>query len=1194
MSRTLKVWIGVVLGFVAYAAATWWAGRRLAGPADRAVLTDVLWALGAVAAVALLWFLLPRKTVRPVADDVDTLLAAAAERLATRRAGDRPLGRAPFARLPAVVVLGPEASAKTTSVVHSGLEPELLAGAVYQDDLVAPTPTVNVWYARGTVLVEAGPAVSGAPERWAHVVRRLQPDRRAAVVGRGAAAKRVALVCLSCEELLRPDGGALEATARALRARLAELSEQLGVPVPVYVLFTKLDRVRFFAEYTQTLTREESLAVFGETLPLPASADAGLYAERETARVGDAFARLFGALAERRTPLLAREHAEERRWDAFEFPREFRKLGPPVTRFLVELCRPSQLGVSPFLRGFYFSGVQAVVVRDEAPAPAAAAAVGGRPAVARATDATGVFRLGAVAEAPALAASPYGAAPYGATPLRPPRKVPRWLFLGRLFDELLLADAAAAAVTGAGVRVRLARRAIGAGAAALALGLAVAFTVSYANNRALADDTRAALADVAALPAPGADLPSTESLRRLDTLRARAALLDDYAREGAPLGLRWGLYAGDPLAAPTRAAYFAALDRQGLGQARRTLAAALRALPDAPTPSDDYGRAYAQLKAYLVTTAEPVRSTPEFLTPVLLASWTRDQPVGAEPNALLRRQLDFYARELPVANPWPAAADAALVGHARDFLARFTGPERIYQYMLAEASKGVPPARLADVAPLAAGVVTTPGDMPGAFTARGWAFMQDAFRHADRFFAGERWVVGDAVAAQGQDRDRVLAELRARYRADYVARWRSYVRGLAVARAAGARDAAQKLGTLGGAQSPLLAGLALAARNTAVDSAMKAAFQPVHAVASSAPAGELVTEANRPYAGALLALQGAVEQVGNLPPPVDTASALQVAQAGQQALGQAAQAKVAARQLAQKFSADTAAAAVGPAVAALLVAPIESAEGVLRGVAATRPPARVAAATGGPAPVPRGDAAALAAALNERGRALCAAMTPVLAKFPFNPDAPAEASLAEVNAMFAPGTGALWALEQERLEGLVEKQGEKQGARFVPRPGAPVALSAPFLAFLNRALQVSTALYGDAPTPNVVFTARGAGDKAATLVQGAQVAHFGKDAPPAQFVWPSTSGREARLDVGYRNLVVFGRTKAVARAGGEWALFRVVAQATKWEGGGGTWRAEWNAGGQGPVAVEFTFANGAPVLQRGWLGGMACAAQVTR
>jgi type VI secretion system protein ImpL len=336
--------------------------------------------------------------------------------------------------------------------------------------------------------------------------------------------------------------------------------------------------------------------------------------------------------------------------------------------------------------------------------------------------------------------------------------------------------------------------------------------------------------------------------------------------------------------------------------------------------------------------------------------------------------------------------------------------------------------------------------------------------------------------------------------------------------------------------------------------------------------------------------------VANLPAAADTIGAQQAAQAGQAGLAQAGQAKVAARQLAQGFAGDTAAAPLGPAVAALLVAPIEGAEGVLREAAMRRPPpARPAVAAGAPAAAPpppaaRADAGALAA-LNERGRALCAAAAPVLAKFPFNPDARDEAAVAEVNAVFAPASGALWAFYHERLEPYLERQGD----RYVPRPGAPPVLSAPFVAFFNRAARTSDALYpGGAAEPRVVLTARSATPRRALLLsQGSQEARLARNAPPVQFAWPSTTGREARLAVSEREFIILGKTRVAARAAGEWALFRLVAQAARWEPAGpGAWRAEWNAGG--PAAVEFGFPAGAPVLQRGWLGGAACPAPVTR
>jgi type VI secretion system protein ImpL len=616
------------------------------------------------------------------------------------------------------------------------------------------------------------------------------------------------------------------------------------------------------------------------------------------------------------------------------------------------------------------------------------------------------------------------------------------------------------------------------------------------------------------------------------------------------------------------------------------------------------------LKAYLITTGESPRSTPEFLAPVMLSSWERGQTIDADVLALARRQFEFYATLLAKSNPWPQAADARVVDHTRAFLNRFSGSEQIYQYMLAQAEKSTKPSKFAEAVPTAAGVIGGPAEVPGAFTSAGWTFMQGAFRNSDRFFEGEQWVVGDATASQTQDRDRILGELRARYASDYITKWRTFVKGLAVVRPAGARDAAvkdaaKKIGIIAGAQSPLLAALAFVARNTDVDSAVTMAFQPVHTVVPPNAKGKNVNEGNQAYVNGLVGLQGALEQVSYLPPVTDTASALALSTKGQEALGQVTQAKIAARQLEQKFAVDTSAVKIASAVGALLEAPIDGVEAVLKVVAGTRAPAGkpVVAAAPPPAPAPaptgggggggdKAKAAELAAILNERGRAICATMTPMLQKFPFAPDAPTEATVAEVQGLLAPQTGQIAAFQEERLGDLIEKQ----GGQWVAKPGGLVTLSAPFVAFFNKAMQVSAALFGGGAQPRVVFLTKAVTSPLTpkvTLIHGSQVAAFTSTTPENRFVWPAPSGREARL------LAQFGKNKEreIAKATGEWAIFRLVAQsASATPGGGGALRAEWNATGKDaqPVTVEFNVESGAPVLQRGWLGSMSCASQVTR
>jgi len=167
-------------------------------------------------------------------------------------------------------------------------------------------------------------------------------------------APRAAIVCYDTESFLKP--GASETTlsaARKLAVRLQEISQLLGISFPVYVLFTKLDRVSFFPEFVRGLNKEEASEVLGATLPVRSLAT-GVYAEEETRRLGKAFDELFYSLAERRLDLLGRENDGSQLPAIYEFPRELRKLRTLLVQFLVDLTRPSQLSVNPFLRGFLF------------------------------------------------------------------------------------------------------------------------------------------------------------------------------------------------------------------------------------------------------------------------------------------------------------------------------------------------------------------------------------------------------------------------------------------------------------------------------------------------------------------------------------------------------------------------------------------------------------------------------------------------------------------------------------------------------------------------------------------------------------------------------------------------------------------------------------------------------------------------
>ena len=44
-----------------------------------------------------------------------------------------------------------------------------------------------------------------------------------------------------------------------MHARLGDISQTLGIALPVYVLFTKADRLPFFLDYVRNLSNEEEV-----------------------------------------------------------------------------------------------------------------------------------------------------------------------------------------------------------------------------------------------------------------------------------------------------------------------------------------------------------------------------------------------------------------------------------------------------------------------------------------------------------------------------------------------------------------------------------------------------------------------------------------------------------------------------------------------------------------------------------------------------------------------------------------------------------------------------------------------------------------------------------------------------------------------------------------------------------------------
>lgn len=1110
------------------------------------ILRGGLALLGLIAAAAFFFFYRKAKaedeppSEEPEEEDSDTQDVDILVHDAVRKLRGSALGRsASLGKLPLVFVLGESASAKTHTVVNSSLDPELLAGHVYQDNQILPTATANFWYTKSAVFADLAGGVLRENKKFARLIRLLQPGRVSSAMQSGRQAPRAVIVCFDCGRFLEERASeSVTAAARQLHSRLQQISQLLGISFPVYVVFTKVDRIPFFPEYVRNFSKDEGNTVLGATLPVRPAHSGGVYADEETRRLEKAFDELFYSLADRRIELLGREHEAEKRPLVYEFPRELKKIRKLLVNFLVDLARPSQLQVNPFLRGFYFSGVRPIVIDDVAAAtpneyvPPAEADAG----------ATRIFSAGQVRGPQAVAQRVVGS-----------RKVPQWLFLSQFFNGVLLKDQVAFRASGFSTRVSFLRRTALAGLALLGLVCVVFLFVSFLENRALENEVMSAAREVPALHLTGGQLASASDLQHLDRLRSVVARLSSYETDGPPWHMRWGLYVGDVLYPEARRVYFQHFREMLFQQTQGNIIEALRALPNEPaanTPNDAYEKSYGELKAYLITTGIPDKSTVDFLSPVLLSHWTNGHDVDPERADLAHKQFDFYSSELPKKDPFSIPGDGHLITQAREYLNHFQGIERIYRALITEADKHAPSVSFNEQFKDTASVVVSNYKVRGAFTQAGADFMKEALRQPNRYVGGETWVVGPI--ADKLDQATLEQKLADRYTQDYVGEWRNVLERAEVRNYASLSDAETKLEKLTSPTSPLLQFLAFVSQNTNVDiSSIRDVFQPAATVVPPTPPDKYRSPSNDEYISALSNLQIAINTLQKSP-TTDASATKPLFDA-------AADGRKAVSKYQGKFHVDQdTKAPVHESVPRLLLKPIDDAE-ALAGRASTE-------------------------AVNGAGKGFCKQFTSLLGKFPFNPHGTEELTVAQMNEVLAPKTGALWTFYSSTLSSMIVPQGPV----YVPAPNAKV--SSRFMDFFRRAASLSDTLYpGGSATPRFAYTVSPLPSNVEVALKiGAET--LAQSNPAKNFAWTGNGNED--IDVVTKN----GESLGVGETG-TWAIFHFVDNAL------GTWPdLEWVLQTNGRPqklpdgrikSFKYHFqVNGFNPLKVGELSRLQCVSQV--
>jgi type VI secretion system protein ImpL len=696
------------------------------------------------------------------------------EALKTLRANKR--GRDLYS-IPWYMIIGPPGSGKTTALVHSGLnfplEQKFGAGALRG---VGGTRNCDWWFTDDAVLLDTAGRyttqdsdASADARGWSDFLTLLKKHR-------GRRPINGVLVAISASDLLSGDPRVMAGHVTAVRHRLDELTRQLGVRLPVYLLVTKADLLAGFVEYFEDQSQEDRKQVWGITFPL-ADSESG----EAPKRLGRDLEALLLRLQQRRLGRLSDESDPRRRSSILAFPAQFQALAETLVPFVSEAFAVSSYDAPVLLRGVYLtSGTQESTPIDRA--------------------------MGAIARTFGVAQDATPAAQSGSG---------RAYFLERVLKDVVFHEAGLAGVNRRAEARMMALQIAGyVACAVIAVGSLIGFWVSYGRNVSYLADVSAAIQKYKDTPAPSAGISGPrlpDALPRLDALRDVDAAA--HVHDGiVPWSMRFGLYRGGVVGEAATDAYLRELDGSllpVLGEGVRGGVARTVGEPD---------KLFEYLKAYLML-GDPKRLDRGQLAVLASLEWRRLLPN----QAALRSDLDDHTARMfgDGADVRPLVLDRALVDGAQAALATARLPVLMYSRLkLSYATDKDHAVRFDRVAGSTQVLMRRSGaplaePLSALYTRSAFDDFQAKGRLAlVKQFASDAWVLGPA-APTTMAMTEVGDEVRAIYEADYIRAWDDVIKDITVRKPTKEPGDLEKLlRILGSPGSPLKEYLTLVGKNT--------------------------------------------------------------------------------------------------------------------------------------------------------------------------------------------------------------------------------------------------------------------------------------------------------------------------------------------------------------------------------------------
>jgi type VI secretion system protein ImpL len=702
-------------------------------------------------------------------------LLQALQRIKSSRLGQLSGTTALYA-LPWYIVIGNPAAGKSSAITRSGLAFPFAEGGNAAVTGVSGTRHCDWFFTSEGILIDTAGRYAVHDEdrgEWLGFLSLLKRHRPLAPVNG-------VVVAVSLGELTTSDEARVVALAHSLRQRVQELTSELEVLLPVYLLFTKADLVAGFRTFFAALEDHERERVWGATLP---------YDQAQRGKAAALFESRFDELHEGVKAMSAARMTHERGrtglpLEILTLPMEFAALKPRLRAFVSSLFEENPYQFQPVFRGFYFTS-------------AMQEGIGVSPERER------------VAQRFALEA---GAAPCDAGA----STSESGYFLRDLFSRVIFADRALVKQVVTPARHR--RRACFVGASVLLLGGALAaWSWSHAGNRQLVAAVHEDLRRVRELQAASADIG-----RRLEALEILQDRIERLRLEeaGDGIGLRLGLFQGRALREGLERAYYAGIGRLMLEPVKQSIEARLREAGTSGTATAEDGRQeYNALKTYLML-AQPDRRETTHLADQLTRHWRGwlERQCGAAPrDAIVRsaaRLVAYAAAHAQHPALAPVTIDLALASQTRerlrDQMRGMKPAERMYYQLIAAAQTRFAPATVASILgapdkPLLAGSQV----VRAAYTRAAWEQMiRPALREADPPPSMQSdWVLAgpsDGPLADGVTGNAWREQLEALYRSEHGREWQQFLQGVTVRDIADLDEAISVMGQLGDPASPIL------------------------------------------------------------------------------------------------------------------------------------------------------------------------------------------------------------------------------------------------------------------------------------------------------------------------------------------------------------------------------------------------------